>query len=226
MDTNTTPERVESARLPWILGLYGLAGATFVVAGHMARWYGGAGSDLFTFPFAALLGGIATFLAGMWAYRTRDGLATAMLGTWGSFWMAYGLLNLLVAAGRLTLPTGAFPAMGFWFIALAAITWMGAVAATTQSTALLTVFVFLAAGSTMAAIADLVGITVLAIIAGWLLIVAAIAAWYTASAVLFVDIFGRDVLPLGSMEPSRRMMWTRGLGAAHAPQTPSTHRAA
>ena len=106
MEYETTPETMKPARLrsdsgvPWILGLYGLAGATFVVASHMAQWYGGVRSDLLIFPFAAVLGGIATFLAGMWAYRTRDGLATAMLGTWGSFWTAYGLLNLLVATGR------------------------------------------------------------------------------------------------------------------------------
>jgi uncharacterized protein len=232
MEYETTPETMKpSARLrsdsgvPWILGLYGLAGATFVVASHMAQWYGGVRSDLFIFPFAAVLGGIATFLAGMWAYRTRDGLATAMLGTWGSFWTAYGLLNLLVATGRLTLPTVTFPAMGFWFIALAAITWMGAVAAAAESTALSTVFGFLAAASTLVAIADLVGIAMLAIIAGWLFIVAAIAAWYTASAILFVDAFGREVLPLGSIGPARRT-WPRSLGAARPPQTHSAQRSA
>lgn len=230
MDTATTPETVKPARLtsehavPWILGLYGLAGATFVVAAHMAGWYGSSRSDLFLFPFAAMLGGIATFLAGMWAYRARDGLATAMLGTWGSFWMAYGLMNLLVAAGKLTPPTGAFPAMGFWFIALAAITWIGALAATADSTALLTVFGFLAAGSTLAAIAELVGATILTIIAGWLFIIGAIVAWYTASGVLLLDAFGRQLLPLGSTEPARRM-WARGLGMART-QTHPGQRAA
>jgi hypothetical protein len=40
----------------------------------------------------------------MWAYRARDGLATAMHGMWGAFWMAYGLLFLLVATKTLTVP--------------------------------------------------------------------------------------------------------------------------
>ena len=44
----------------------------------------------------------------MWAYRARDGLATAMHGTWGAFWLGYGFLNLLVTTGALTLPTAAF----------------------------------------------------------------------------------------------------------------------
>ena len=230
METDRVSEIVTPARLrseqavPWVLGLYGLAAATFVVASHMAGWDPSARSALFLFPFAAVLGGLATFLAGMWAYRTRDGLATAMLGTWGSFWMAYGVLHLLVATGTLTLPTGRFPAMGFWFIALAAITWIGALAASAQATALVTVFGFLAAASTLVAIADLVGTTTPAVIAGWLFIVAAIAGWYTASALLLQDAFGQEVLPLGSTRPARRL-WPRGLGLTHAPQAPG-HRAA
>jgi hypothetical protein len=65
---------------PLILGLSGFAGATFIVAAHMAGWYGDASSALYLFPFAGAFGGIAQFAAGMWAYRARDGLATAMHG--------------------------------------------------------------------------------------------------------------------------------------------------
>jgi len=32
-------------------------------------------------------------VAGMCAYRARDAVATAMHGMWGSFWIAYGILN-------------------------------------------------------------------------------------------------------------------------------------
>ena len=105
---------------PSILGLFGFAGATFVVAAQLARWYGTPASGQFLFPFAAFFGGLAQFTAGMWAYRARDGLATAMHGMWGSFWMAYGLLFLLGATRTLTLPTGTFTELGFWFLALAA----------------------------------------------------------------------------------------------------------
>jgi hypothetical protein len=37
---------------PSILGLYGFAGATFIVAAHLPKWYGGAETFLFVFPFA------------------------------------------------------------------------------------------------------------------------------------------------------------------------------
>ncbi|HEX5584977.1 GPR1/FUN34/YaaH family transporter, partial [Gaiella sp.] len=77
---------------PSILGLFGFSGATLIVAAWMAGWYGDATTPQYLFPFAAIFGGLAQFLAGMWAYRARDGLATAMHGMWGSFWMAFGIL--------------------------------------------------------------------------------------------------------------------------------------
>src|SRR5919199_5513887 len=63
---------------PSVLGLFGFAGATFMVAANMAGWYGTAKSGMFLFPFAAMFGGLAQFLAGMWAFRARDALATAI----------------------------------------------------------------------------------------------------------------------------------------------------
>jgi len=32
-----------------------------------------------------MFGGLAQFLAGMWAYRARDGIATLAQGTWGAY---------------------------------------------------------------------------------------------------------------------------------------------
>ena len=87
-----------------MLGLFGFAGATFIVASNMAGWWGTPESGLALAPFAAMFGGLAQFLAGMWAYRARDAIATAMHGMWGAFWLAYGILNILLAAGALTAP--------------------------------------------------------------------------------------------------------------------------
>jgi succinate-acetate transporter protein len=188
---------------PSILGLYGFAGATFMVAANLAGWYGGANSSHFLFPFAAFFGGLAQFMAGMWAYKARDGLATAMHGMWGSFWMAYGLLNLLFAVGVITPPTpsGLYVELGYWFIVLAVTTWIGAWVATANSGALTGVLGFLAAGSTAMAIACLIGSTAWAALAGWLFIASAAIAWYTATALMAESGFGRAVLPM--FKPAR-----------------------
>jgi succinate-acetate transporter protein len=188
---------------PSILGLFGFAGATFIVAAYLAGWYSAQGAPLYLFPFAAFFGGLAQFLAGMWSYRARDGLATAMHGMWGSFWMAYGLLYFLAATGTATLPTGPFVELGFWFIVLAAITWIGTWAALAVSGALTGVLGFLAAGSTIMAIAQLTGSGVLTVIAGWLFIISAVLAWYTASALMLNSVYGRHVLPFGEVRRHR-----------------------
>jgi len=182
---------------PSILGLYGFAGATFVVAAHLAGWYGGANSASFLFPFAAFFGGLAQFMAGMWAYRARDGLATAMHGMWGSFWMAYGLLNLLFATGTLAEPRPGFVELGYWFIVLAVITWVGMVAALAENGILAGVLGFLAAGSTSMAIGLLIGMPFWQSLAGWLFVASAALAIYLASAMMLEGAYKRVILPLG-----------------------------
>src|SRR3954452_9009874 len=49
---------------PSVLGLFGFAGATFVVAANLAGWYGNTSTPGYLFPFAAFFGGVAQFLAG------------------------------------------------------------------------------------------------------------------------------------------------------------------
>lgn len=183
--------------VPWVLGLYGLAGATFVVAARMAGWYGGPESRFLLLPFAAVLGGVTQLLAGMWAFEAEDTLGTAMLGTWGSFWIGYGILNALFLSGRLVEPAGPFPELGFWFIPLALITWMGAAAA--RSVALAVTLVFLAAGSSIAAIANISMHGGLMVLAGWIFVISAVLAWYTATAMMFEATSGRQVWPLGKL---------------------------
>ena len=161
----------------------------------------------------AFFGGLAQFLAGMWSFHARDALATAMHGKWGSFWMAYGLLFLLAATGKVTIPTGAFPALGFWFIALAAITWIGMFAALATNASLVVVLGTLAAGSTVAAIGFIVGSSGLVQAAGWIFIASAIAAWYTASAIMLEEAFGRSILPVWQFDPAKdRPELSAGLG--------------
>src|ERR687887_2913734 len=134
---------------PSILGLAGFAGATFIVASNLAGWWGTPKSPLALAPFAAMFGGVAQFMAGMWAYRARDAIATLAHGTWGAFWMAYLILNILVGTHVVTEPTPWYhsPELGFWFFALAITTGIAAVAALAESLGLVAVLSTLAAGS-------------------------------------------------------------------------------
>jgi uncharacterized protein len=199
-DWDGIPARIflQPVAAPSVLGLFGFAGATFMVAANLAGWYGNSTTTpLFLFPFAAVFGGIAQFSAGLWAYRARDVLATAMHGTWGSFWIAYGIFWLLTANGTLHPPTGStFVALGYWFIVLGAVTTMGALASLAEGGALFATLGTLSAGSILLAIAYLIGSSTLVTWAGWVLVASAIIAWYTASAMMFAATAGRTVLPL------------------------------
>ena len=190
--------------LPSILGMYAFAAATFIVAAHMAHWYGNAQSAALLFPLI-LFFGVAEFYAGSLACRSGDGVAGALHGTWGTFWTAFGILNLVYATGTASLPTGVFPEVGFWFIAIAAITW-GITAASRRDKGVMSLLVLLAIGSTLEAIAKLAGIVGLEILAGYFLIVSAIVAWCVATAQLMR--FGkvdkpRPAMPAPQTEPIR-----------------------
>jgi len=178
--TPVTRTHPAASALPPILGMYSLAAATFVVAAHMAHWYGNAQSAAVLFPLVLILGGLAQFYAGARAFRTNDAVALAMHGTWGSFWTAYGVLEILYASGRVIRPQGAFPELGFWFVAIAAITW-GITAASRKDKGVTTVLGLLALGSTLEAIAELAGMDWVRILAGYFLIASALVAWYVAS---------------------------------------------
>jgi hypothetical protein len=187
---------------PSILGLFGFAGATFIVAANLAGWYGNhTTSPLFLAPFAAVFGGMAQFLAGMWAYRARDGLATAMHGMWGSFWIAYGILNVLLATHALPAPAQWYhqPEVGYWFFALAIITGAGALASLFESIGLFAVLSTLATGSGILAGAFIYGSPGWAHTAGWVFVFSAGFACYVATAMMLAGVAGRTILPLGKL---------------------------
>jgi succinate-acetate transporter protein len=182
---------------PSILGLFSFAAATFMVGAHMAGWYGGPNAPIYLFPFVAFFGGLAQFLAGMWSYKARDGLATAVHGTWGSFWMAYGLLFLLFGTGAMAPPPGpTFSELGFWYIVLGWVTAATLVAAGGVNLALAGVLLPLMFGCATAATAYISGSGAWVIATGWCFVVSAIVAWYTASALLLEGAYGKPVLPV------------------------------
>lgn len=202
-NNDAAPARIylQPVAAPSILGLYALAGATFMLAAHAAGWYGRPGiTAVYLWPFVAILGGIAQFLAGMWAFKARDGLATALHGVWGAFYIAFGVLMIEFVGGKLPVPGGTFPEAGFYFIILAAITWMLTWAAAGESVMMTLVCACLAAGSTIEAIVWMTGIQGgLQVAAGWVFIAASFCAWYTASALTLQESFGRSVLGIGRL---------------------------
>src|SRR5262249_37566331 len=158
---------------------------TFLIAAHYAGWYGNAASIFFLAPFVIVFGGLAQFIAGIWAYRARDGMATALHGLWGSFWIAFGFLALGFARAGVAMPATGFPELGFWFIVLAAITWMLCWAAWAENIAMFVTLFLFALGSTLAAICLLSGaVGPLFLVSAYVFLIGSFAAFYTATAML------------------------------------------
>jgi hypothetical protein len=204
---------------PSILGLFGFASSTFMVAAFLAGWYGQGNSDAAVFanlaPFCLFFGGLAQFMAGMWSYKARDAIGTAMHGTWGAFWMAFGVLFILAGAGVLHLITSG-PAhkqmvpYGYWFYTLAVITGCGFVAALRKNAGLAGVLFALAAGSACVAIGLTSGVLTWIRVGGYALVVSAGLAVYTATALMLLEAAGRVVLPLGVWPYTKRESWKPG----------------
>lgn len=186
---------------PSILGLFGFAAATLIVASNLAGWWGTPSSLVYVAPFALAFGGLAQFLAGMWAYKARDGLATAMHGMWGTFWIAWGMLELLMATHVIVMPASAatyFPAFGMWFVMLGLLTGIGAFAAIPRGAGLTGTLGCLSAGSCLLACAFLSGNLGIREAAGWVLVASVGFAVYTGAALLLAEATGgKTVLPLG-----------------------------
>jgi succinate-acetate transporter protein len=214
---------------PSVLGLFGFFAATLAVGSNLAGWWGNdTTTALYLAPMAVFFGGVAQFAAGLFAFRARDTLATAMHGIWGAFWMAWGLYELLVASGTITGVVGSyFPAMGFWFLALAMITLSGALATLARNVSIFAVLAPLATGSGFAAAGYIGGYLTPLRVGGWLFVFAAGFAWYAATAMLLESSYGRVILPVGKWnlrsnvpggEPNNPIEYLEGMPGARVGQ--------
>jgi uncharacterized protein len=185
---------------PSIMGLFGFMVATLMLGAWQAGWYGSAATPLLIFPFAMVAGGVLQSVAAVASFRARDGVAVAMHTVWGSFWLGWGLYMLLVATHVLALvPLGAAaPSFAFWFIALTLVTIFGVLGALAQNLALVITLGTLAAGSALTAAGFWAGSLATLRAGGWLFVVAAMAAWLTAGAMVLEHSWGRTIIPLGT----------------------------
>src|SRR3954447_16169075 len=184
---------------PSILGLAGFSVSTLMVATIQAKWWGSPADFIGVAPFCLTFGGIAQFLAGMWAYKARDGIATLAHGMWGAFRIAFFVLVLLQSTG--TVPTAAPHepdlVFGMWMVGLAYVTWTCAVGAFLENAAVFAVLGSLALGASLSAVGLLTG----GFESGWTtaggyaFVVSAALAWYALTAMTLHGITGKWVLP-------------------------------
>jgi succinate-acetate transporter protein len=184
---------------PATLGLWGFFAATFVVSTWILGWWGNKQSPATFFETAALFGGLVQFLAGLWSFRARDYIASALLTMWGTYWMAWGLLQALQVDK--VLPVASFstpqPQFAVWFIPLGLFTLWGAIAALKENMPLVLLLGCVGSGCGFVAGGFWAGSKTWIDVGAWLFIVGAGWAWYVASMILLEYAWGRVILPLG-----------------------------
>jgi hypothetical protein len=184
---------------PSIMGLFGFTIATVMLGSYQAGWYGSAVTPLVIWPLALFAGGIMQGVAAIASLRARDGVAVAVHTAWASFWVGWGILQLLVATHVMAaIPLGAAsPSFAFWFIALTLVTFWGAIGALAQNLLVFCTLAVLTAASAVTAAGFWAGSLGTVNAGGWLFVISAAAAWLAGGAMVLEHSFGRSIIPVG-----------------------------
>jgi hypothetical protein len=183
----------------WILGWWGHPGPT---------------DPGYFFVFNAVIGGLVQFLAGIWSFKARDYIASSLLTMWGTFWMAWGVLQLLGAIGVITIPplTTSQPGYAIWFIPLGTFTFLGSIAALSRKHGNVPLWLLLftvGVGSWLFCIGLWTADTSWTDVAAWFFIVGACAAWYVGAMTMLRSAWRRVILPIGKLNRASNVSGTR-----------------
>lgn len=172
---------------PGPLGLSAFALTTFVLSAANAGWFTGA---TVVISLGVFYGGLAQLLAGMWEFRVGNTFGGTAFSSYGAFWLAVG-----TALWFKLIPNDT--AFGFVLLGWAIFTGLMFIGTLRSNLALMTVFGLLFLTFLALAIGDLGAGSAFAIIGGYLGILTALAAWYTALAGLLTTVKAPFLLPTG-----------------------------
>jgi succinate-acetate transporter protein len=177
---------------PGPLGLCGFALTTFLLSSVNAGILS-ATDDKLVIGLALFYGGIAQLLAGMWEFRTGNTFGATAFASYGAFWLSFAAI--LLGWGISTAPTS--KAIGFYLLGWAIFTGLMMLASLRTNGATAAVFIALFITFLLLALGALGDNSNLHKAGGYVGIVTAILAWYTALAGVLSSVFGgKSVLPV------------------------------
>jgi succinate-acetate transporter protein len=182
-------ERTEVAAIPVNpapLGLAAFALTTFVLSSANAGLFTGAGVVI---GLAYFYGGLGQLLAGMWEFRMGNTFGATAFTSYGSFWLAVAVLLQFKLIPNDT-------AFGFFLFGWTIFTLIMLIGTLRLNWALIAVFFFLFL-TFLALSLGAWGVSGFTTIGGYLGIITAILAWYTALANLLVTVRAPFALPIG-----------------------------
>jgi len=176
---------VTTAINPAPLGLSAFALTTFVLSSANAGLFTGAEVVI---GLALFYGGLAQLLAGMWEFRVGNTFGGTAFSSYGAFWLAVAASLQLKLIPNET-------AFGFFFLGWTIFTGIMLIGTLRSNLALIGVFLFLFLTFLALTIGALGGGAAFTVLGGWLGIITALVAWYTALAGLLTTVKPAFLLP-------------------------------
>jgi succinate-acetate transporter protein len=186
----------ESARAvadPAPLGLSAFALTTFLLSLVNAKLIP-AGAEPVVFGLALAYGGIGQFAAGMWEFRKGNTFGATAFSSYGAFWVSFWALVTFYLP-KVAAANAAASAVGWYLIAWGIFTTIMFIASFRTTAALVLLFLLLALTFYFLGFGNLNAAPGVVKIGGYLGIVTAIVAWYTALAGVVSSTFGKPLLP-------------------------------
>jgi len=175
---------------PAPLGLAAFALTTFVLSASNAGWFVGGATVVLGAAF--FYGGLGQLLAGMWEFRAGNTFGAAAFSSYGAFWLAFAWI-----VQNKEIPNDT--ALGFFLLAWGIFTFLWFLGTLRTNLALISVFLFLTLTFFALAIGALGGATSWSEIGGYLGVLTAILAWYTATAGMLASTKSPIQLPVFPM---------------------------
>jgi len=174
---------------PGVVGLGGFGLTTMILQFHNLGWCG-LGPVVAS---ALIFGGFAQLVAGFQEMKTGNTFGYTAFSGYGSFWIS---LAVILLADCFNIFKSSTTDIGWFLIAwttYTAILWVGSIRV---SNALAVTFTMLLIGFILLDLAHF-GYPFLTRMAGYELIFTALVAWYVMAHIIFLEVSGKNILPVG-----------------------------
>lgn len=195
-DFTLAPQDAASAIAdPGPLGLSAFAVTTFVLSAVNAGLVPVSVKTV-VLSLALFYGGLVQIVAGVWEFKKNNTFGATAFCSYGAFWMAYWGLSVYFKPAEGTPAADVDTALGFFLLAWTIFTAMLTVAVVRTNGALTTTFVVLSVTFVALTSSHFLHSHTLEQVGGWLGLVTAGLAFYTAFAGVVNETWKRAVLPI------------------------------
>ena len=184
---------------PAVVGLAGFGLTTLLLQFHNLGWCGTG----VVFCTAIVLGGCAQLVAGFQEFKCGNNFGYSAFAVFGSFWLALGMIWLLLdlqgapnsfIGSHLKVTSSDIGVFLVAFTLYAAIMWVASMRVSGMMAFTFTTVLLGFVGLDLIFLADMKRL--MPVVAADL-IVCALSAWYMMAHIIFLQVFGKDVLPVG-----------------------------